>query len=139
MGCSSSDEFVKQVGARLSRRRIYGCSEALRYCGPRRDVKASLRTLVLDCIAPSILPPILAVIGSRGIDDLVPVLDRILSLILRLVLFLFVLVLLLFPFLLRFLLLLFSSSLSCARAISGTLNIPNPNPVTNARRLICSA
>ena len=42
----------------------------------------------LDCIAPSILPPVLAVIGPGAIDDLVPVVDRILSLVLRLFLFL---------------------------------------------------
>ena len=84
----------------------------------------------LDCIASSILPPVLAAIGPGGIDDLVPVLNLLLCLFLRLFLLLLVLLL----FLLRFsssLLLL--SRLCCASAISGTLSIPNP--VTKARRL----
>ncbi len=51
----------------------------------------------LDGIAPSILPPVLAVVSPGAIDDLVPVVDRILSLVLRL-----------FLFLLRFFLLLFA-------------------------------
>jgi hypothetical protein len=52
----------------------------------------------LNGITPSILPPVLAAIGPWGIDDFVPIVDRILSLVLRFVLFL-----------LRFLLLLFAT------------------------------
>jgi hypothetical protein len=55
---------------------------------------------VLLGIAPSILPPVLAAIGPGAIDDLPLVVDRILSLVLRVVL-------LLLRFLLRFFLLLF--------------------------------
>ena len=53
-----------------------------------RSCRGRLEDSSLDRIAPSILPPVLAAIGPGGIDDLVPVVDRILSLVLRLFLLL---------------------------------------------------
>ena len=80
----------------------------------------------LAASAPSILPPVLAAIGPGTIDDVV--VFRILGLVLHFLLFLFLSASSFFSS--RSLSLFF---FSCARAISGTLSIPNP--ATNARRL----
>ena len=92
----------------------------------------------LDCVAPSILPPVLAAVGPGGVYHVVLVLNLVLRVFLRLLLLLLVLllvllVLLLFSSFFSSASCFFSSRLSCAKAMSGTLSIPNP--ARNARRL----